>query len=756
MTQPSQPGRREDHRLLTGRARYTANHPTPDALWVGFVRSVNPHGRLRAVDLRGCLASPGIVAAFDAAGLALDDIPSATGAGPHLAPMTRPVLARDKVRYVGEPVAVIVGESDRAVADAIAEAVVEVDPLPPVTTTQEAMADGSLLFEDAGTNTLHHRWHGSAAPGPLPIEVTVDVEVPRLAAAPLEPLVMIAEPDAPSEGVVTLRVGHQTPHRLRNVVAKLLGWQPERLRVVVGDVGGGFGLRGMIEPEHVVVTALARELGRTVRFEQTRMEQLQGGPHGRGQRQRITLRGQADGRVEAMEAVIVGDVGAYPHNGSAMPITTSELINGAYDIPAVAVDLQIVVSNRAPTGAYRGAGRPEATFGIERAMDAFARAVGLDPADVRRRNAVPRSAMPFRTATGQTYDSGDYVGALDRALDMVDAPAVRREQARRRDAGGWPLGLGIGLFVERSGSRGGIGEHATLSLDRSGRVTVDVGSQSTGQGHETVWAEIAAGRLGLPPGRVTVRMGDTDDSPEGIGTFGSRSAQTAGSIVAELGEALAARIRDEAAHVLEAAVEDLRIAADGTVGVRGDPTSGIPLGQLAATVEERGDRLSVRGVNDMGPTFPYGAHLAVVEVDPETGRVHVQRLVAVDDCGRVLHEPIVEGQVAGSVAQGIAAALFEEVVYDDDGQPQTSTFIDYTLPSAPDLAMVLDTGRLEHPAPGNPLGVKGIGESGCIGMPPAIVNAVLDALVPFGVEDLRLPMTPYRVWQALQKPRAGS
>jgi carbon-monoxide dehydrogenase large subunit len=719
-------------RMVTGDGRFTAGLAPDGVLSAAFVRGTHAHALLRGVDL-----SAAGVAAFAADHLGLHDLPSATGAGPRLEPMARPPLARGRLRFVGEPVAVVVAGDPYVAADAAERVVVDAEPLPVVSDPADAARDGTLLFPEAGTNTLHRLLRGAAPPPDATVRVTVALEHPRLAPFPVEPLAAVALPGDP----VVLHCSHQTPHRLRRILAEVTGLA---LEVVVGDVGGGFGLKGMIHPEYAVVAALAARLGRPVRWVQTRSEQFLAGTHGRGQRQRITIAGRPDGRMLAVVAEILADVGAYPHNGSAMPLTTAELLGGPYRFETVAVDLQEVVTNRAPTGAYRGAGRPEAAYALERAVDAFAARLGLDPVEVRRRNLVPAASMPYRSPTGVVYDSGDYAASLDLALELADAGVVRAEQAERRADGRAPIGLGVGLFVERSGGRGTVGEHGTLTLDRDGCVRLAIGSQSTGQSHEHVWAGLVATALALEPGRVRVVTGDTRLVADGVGSFGSRSAQAAGSLIALLAGDLRVLAAQRAADLMEVAPADLELRPGGAFIVRGDPSAVAPLGALGP--------LEVGRTTDLTQAFPYGAYVAVVEVDLETGRVGLRRLVAVDDCGCVLDGAVVEGQVHGSVAQGVGQALYEGVVYDAQGQPLTSTLVDYAVPGAPDLVAVR-TGRLETPAPGNLLGVKGIGEAGCIGAPPAIVNATLDALRPHGVTHLDMPLTPQSVWAALKEGR---
>lgn len=736
-------GRVEDDRLLRGNGRFTANLKVPGTLFAAFVRSPEAHARIQSVDLSAARSTDGVVAAFGAAELRLNDLPSATGAGPVLDTMAHPPLARHVVRHVGEAVAVVVARSEAFAEDAVELVDVDYESLPVAATLDAAMTDHVLLFPEAGTNTLYHRFAGSSPPANAPVELELTVEVPRLAPVPIEPLSALA---VPAGTHLTLHCAHQTPHRLRRILAAVIGIDERNVDVVVGDVGGGFGLKGMIYPEYAVTAALSRRLNRPVRWVQSRTEQFLVGTHGRAQRQTITVTGDRDGRVSGLAIRILANVGAYPHNGSAMPLTTTELLPGPYDIDRVGIDVQIVVTNTAPLGAYRGAGRPEATYGVERAIDAFAAEIAMDPAEVRRRNLLAPAAIPHTTARGQVLEAADFPAALDLALNLADVDAVRIEQTERRAVGANPVGIGIGMFVERAGGRGGAGEHARIRLRDDGTIEATVGSSSTGQGHETVWARVVADAIGVAAQKVVVRDGDTRELRTGIGTFGSRSAQATGSILHRLGGELAACLRQDATGLLEIAEEDLELFDGHQFAVRGDPSRNVTLAQIAQSLKEP---LLVEGHSDLEVTFPYGAHVAVVEVDLDTGAVGLTRLVAVDDCGRVLHEAVVEGQVHGSVAQGVAAALFEEMVYDESGQPLTTTLMDYHIPTALDLPNVT-TGRIEVPTGRNVLGVKGIGESGCIGMPPAVVNAVLDALGPHGVTTLDIPLTPHRVWRALR------
>lgn len=664
--------------------------------------------------------------------------------------MARPPLADGRVRYAGEPVAAVVAEDRMAAVDGADQVWFDIDPLPAVVGVDAALRGATPLFDEAGTNVVAVDETGDAGVdlSRWPVQVDVTVTNQRLAPMSMEPLAILAEPDG--EGGVVVTCGHQAPHRLRAQLRRLLG--VDRVRVVVPDVGGAFGLKGMLFGEYVVVAALALRLGRAVTWTETRTEHFLGGTHGRGMRHRVRLAGERTGRLRAAAIEITADVGAYPGNGALVPTLAAWVAQGPYDLEALHVRTAIAVTNAAPTGSYRGAGRPEAAYAMERAIDAFAHAAALDPVDVRRASLIAARALPYRARTGALYDSGDYAAALERALDLIDADGVRAAQRAARP-GDPALGLGIGAFIERAGGAVDSSEWARVTLTRDGPEAL-VGSCDSGQGHETVWSGVVADVFGCDPSQVTVRSGDTAVVPQGTGTFASRSAQLAGSALHRTATIVRDRMSALAAEMLEVAPADLRVR-DGRVVVTGEPAGGLPLTQVIERAA--GDGVELTAEEDYAPhaqTFPYGAYAAVVAVDLDTGRVDLRRIVAVDDCGRVLHPEIVEGQTHGSLAQGIGQALFEELRYGDDGQPRVTTLVDYHMPSAADLP-AFTTDRLVTPAPSNPLGVKGSGEAGCIGAPPAIVNAVLDALRPHGVTHLDMPLSPERVWRALQDARAG-
>ncbi len=730
------PRRLEDHRLITGTGRYVSDLIEAGDLHVHFYRSPIAHGEITDIDIGTAADRPGVVQVLTGHDLGLGPI-----SGGHHAPegrFERPLLATDRVRYVGEPIAAVVAGSKEAAVDAAGLIWAEIDPLDVVVDPEQAeeaipLHEGGNVVDrsTAGSELGQHRF---------PVSATVKVTNQRLAPASIEGLAIRAEPT--EDGGLVVHCGHQAPHRLRGHLAAQLGLSPDRVRVIVPDVGGAFGLKGMLYPEYLVVAAAALRMNHPVVWIEERREHFQSGVHGRGMVHTVTLEGDEDGRIRRAGIEILSDLGAYPHSGSLMPHLSTFVAQGLYDIDEVSVESTSVVTNLAPTGSYRGAGRPEAAFAIERAVDEFAQAVGLDPAAVRKKNFIAPDRLPYSNHTGAIYDSGDYGRALDMALDMIDVDAVRSEQARRREEGRDPLGVGIGAFVERAGGATGTGEFGQVRLRDDGRIEVLTGAIGAGQGHETVWPQLVAPLFGVTPGEVVVTAGDTGRVADGVGTYASRSAQLAGSALVRTGQRVVAMMRDKAADMLEASPEDL-VVEGGRVHVIGDPESGVDFNEL-------GELESSEMFIPDSQTFPYGAHVAVVEVSLETGEVRILKYVAVDDCGNVLNPMIVEGQVVGSLVQGYGQAILEGIEYSESGDPVTASFMDYLLPAAMDTP-TFTLGRTYSPAPSNPLGVKGTGEAGCIGAPPAIVNAALDALRPYGVTDLQMPLRPHRVWEAMRQ-----
>lgn len=711
-----------------------------------FVRSHVAHGVVGEVDLDAARSAAGVVAA-----LGPEDLPELVyaGEGTGLAAWGRPLLAGERVRFLGEAMAVVIAEREEQAVDAADLVWPEVDPLPAVVDPVQARVDETILHPAVGTNLVERSSVGNldpSAPWDFEVEVTVEARNQRLAPVPIEPLSALAVPEG--DGVV-LWVGHQTPHRLRDELVSLLGFP---VRVVVPDVGGGFGMKGRFYPEYAVIAWAARDLGRPVRWLQTRRESMLTGTHGRDMVHTVRIAGDGEGRIRRVAIRILAATGAYPHTGAQVPRFTTLVSQEMYDIAEMRVDYETVVTSTAPTAPYRGAGRPEAAYAMERAIDAFARRVGIDPLEVRRLNLIPGEALPLRTHTGARYDSGDYRAALDRVAELLRLDEWRAEQRRREVAGGAPIGIGVGAFVERAGGPPDSGEYARSELTEAGTVVVRTGSTSNGQGHETAWSQIAAAVLTVDPALVEVVAGDTGRVRDGWGSTASRSAQIGGSAILRTASRVRERARELAAEMLEAAPDDL-VLQEGAFSVAGVPDARLGLGEVAAEAARRGVELADEELYSPGAqTFPYGVHAAVVEVALETGEVRLLAVAAVDDCGNVLNPMIVEGQLHGSLAQGIGQALYEEVRYDDQGQLLTSTLMDYSIPHAADLPL-FRTDRLVNPAPSNPLGAKGAGEAGCIGAPPAVVNAVLDALAPFGVTEIDMPLRPATVWATLRRAR---
>ncbi|HXF56832.1 MAG TPA: xanthine dehydrogenase family protein molybdopterin-binding subunit [Actinomycetota bacterium] len=747
--------RSEDPRFLTGAGRYVENLRREGALHAVFVRSPLAHARVRAVEAEAARGLPGVVGVFTAADLDLPPMPKPRRVPD---PCARPVLARDVVRFAGEAVAVVVARTREQAVDAAEAVVLDLDPLPAVVDPLRALEpDAPLLFPEAGSNVVREKRWASEGDPLEGAEVVIRARFvnQRLAPVPMEPLAALAEPD-PDTGGVVLWTTCQAPFLLRDDLARGLGLPAEKVRVVAPDVGGGFGAKIATYPEQVAVAALALRLGAPVRYVETRSENLQAMTHGRAQVQEVELGATRDGRVVGLEARLVADMGAYP-TGTYLPELTRDMASGVYRIPRADVRVQCVVTNTTPIESYRGAGRPEATAMLERAVDLLARELGLDPVEVRRRNFIPPEAFPYRTATGLSYDSGDYGRALDLALELAGYEELRREQANRR-ARGDPrqLGVGVSCYVEVTGWNPELGR---VEVNEEGRVTVVTGVSPHGQGHETSLAQVVASTLSVPFDAVTVRHSDTSLLPYGHGTMGSRSLQVGGSAALRAAEAVVEKARRMAAQLLEASVEDV-VVQDGRVGVVGAPDRTLSWAELARAAadpaslpdgEEPGLRSEVEFEME-GNTFPFGAHVAVVEVDTETGDVRLLRHVAVDDCGRIVNPVLVDGQVQGGTAQGVAQALYEEVVYDEEGNLLTGSLASYAVPSAAELVDVT-IAHTETPTARNPLGAKGIGESATIGSTPAVWNAVVDALAPFGVRHVELPASPERVWRAIREAR---
>ena len=735
--------RTEDPLFLSRGATYTddlTDERLTGALHLTLVRSPLAHATVTVESVEGARQSPGV--ADVVTGADVDLPPALLFGGAHKA-MVRSWLATDRVRFVGEPVAAVLTEQAYQGQDAADLVEVDYGPLPAVVDMEESLGGEVLLFPEAGTNVavaFDKKPFDDGLFDGCEVVVTRKINNQRLAAAPLETRAAAAAWG--EDGRLTLWCSTQNAQSTRDEVAGWLGIDAALVHVITLDVGGGFGAKIGADPEFALVAWLAKRTGRPVRWSETRSENMTGMVQGRAQVQTVTIGGSRDGDVQAYRLDVLADAGAYPRLGSFLPYFTKMMATGVYEIPKVESRARSVVTTTTSTGAYRGAGRPEATAAIERAMDLFAAEIGMDPVEVRRRNLVPSDAFPYRTPGGATYDTGDYATALDKVLDAADYPALRAEQAARRERGDVvQLGIGVSVFVEITGG-GAFSEDAAVEVHPDGTVTVLTGTSPHGQGHATAWAMLASEHLGIGVEEITVKHGDTDLIPKGVGTMGSRSLQTGGVAVYQAAGELAELAKQRAAELLEASADDLEVA-DGRVGVRGTDR-GVTLAQLAEQ-----EPLKVDTTFDSGaPSFPFGAHVAVVEVDVESGKAVVDRIVTVDDAGPVLNPLLCEGQRHGGIAQGISQALLEEVVFDADGNPLTATFADYAFPSAAELPSftLVDMATPTHL---NPIGAKGIGEAGTIGATPAVQSAVVDAVAHLGVRHIDMPTSPLRVWEAI-------
>jgi len=752
----------EDPRFLTTGGVYTedvVDDRLTGACHVFFVRSPIAQARVGAIDVTEAAAAPGVIAVFTAADL--DGLPDIGPMMPGLVNerMRRSLLATDVVRFVGDAVAAVVTEQPYQGEDAVELVGVDYEPLPAVVDLADALADEVVLFEEAGTNVAATFGDPAALDEHLfddcEAVVTHTIMNQRVAPAPMETRAAAAAWG--KDGRLTAWIPNQGAQGTRDSLASLLGIDVAQVRVITPDVGGAFGAKFGADPEHAVVAWAARRLGRPARWTETRQENLIAMTHGRAQQQTVTIGGSRDGIVGAYRLEILQDAGAYPRIGAILPFLTILMTPGPYAFGKAEAVAKTVVTTTTPLGAYRGAGRPEATAAVERAMDLFAAEIGMDPAEVRRRNLLPPFTEPHQTAFGALYDTGDYAAALDKALAAADYDGLRKDQAERRERGDVvQLGIGLSCYVEITGMGDGEAtlpeENATVEVHADGSATILTGTSPHGQGHATAWAMLASDKLGIPVDRITLKWGDTDMIPEGGGTGGSRSLQQGGAAVQQASVELIEVARRRAADELEASPADLLFdAGRSAFFVAGDPEATVPLARLAEA-----ERLLVRTVfSAPGATFPFGAHVAVVEVDTETGKVVLTRMITVDDAGFVLNPLLAEGQRHGGIAQGAAQALLEEFVYDADGNPLTASFADYPFLSATEVPS-FELAAMATPTTYNPIGVKGIGEAGTIGSTPAVQNAVIDALAHLGVRHIDMPASPQRVWQALQAARAGT
>lgn len=740
--------RSEDPRLLTVGGTYLDDVAVSGAAFVTYVRSSVAHATITELDVTAAAAMPGVLGVVTAQDLAaFAPLPPEDMADVR---MVQPWLAGKTVRYVGEPIAAIVHEGRYQGEDAVEAVVVDYAELPVVVDPRVSAAGSTLLFPEAGSNVAFQVSVEMRPDAFDDCEVVVRhrSRVPRVAPCPLEVRGAIATWDG---GGLTFSVSTQTPHRVRDDLCRVFGLAPDQVRVVVPDVGGGFGAKIGDYPDELLVAWLARRFGRPLKWVESRSESMVAMGHGRAQLQELEIGGSRDGRVTAYRLTAVQDAGAYPRVGATLPYWTRTVVPGPYDIRDVGFSCSSVLTNTTPVVAYRGAGRPEATAAVERAMDLFAAEVGLDPVEVRRRNLIAPGDFPYRNAMGVTYDSGDYQRALDLAVHESGYHRLRLEQQERRTGGATrQLGIGVSVYVEITNGTTE-SEFGAVEVTDEGRLTVQTGTSPQGQGHDTTWAMLVSEQTLISVERIDVVHGDTAVVPRGVGTYGSRSLQAGGVAVREAAITLVERARQIAAELLEANPADVSLdPADGEFRVRGTSARGLTWQALLA--HERAHGGDLRASVDLAAaaaSFPFGAHVVVVEVDMRTGQVTIDRVVAVDDAGTIINPVVAEGQVHGGLAQGLANGLLEAVLYDDDGNPLTTNLADYPFISACELP-AYETFRTETPTPVNPLGAKGIGEAGTIGATPALQSAVVDALSHLGVRHVDIPATCERVWEAIR------
>src|SRR5437588_387671 len=769
--------RKEDPRLITGRARYIDDMALPSTIWAAIVRSPEAHAKITSIDVSAAQERPGVRAVFTGEDLTDLGGPLPMAWVPPGVEINNPEhwpLAKGTVNHVGDPVAVVLGDDRYGVVDAAEDLVVEYDPLPVVTDPEKALEGGPFVHEQLGTNKVHE-WSlpgGDVEAGLAEADVVVERRVVnhRIAGAPIEPRGVLADYRA---GELTLWSATQVPHFVRLFVALLLGISEEKVRVIAPEVGGGFGQKLQVYGEEVLAAWCSRKLERPVKWIETRTENMAVAHQGRDQIAQVRMGAKRDGTITAFHVRIIADFGAY--NMLLTPLIPSLgafVMGGCYAIPNVQTDIVGVFTNKCPTDAIRGAGRPEATHMIEVTLDQLAAELGMDPLELRRKNFIPKDKFPAEVATGVVYDSGDYEKTLDRLLEHVDMDAFRTEQEALRSEGTY-RGIGFSTYTEICGlapSRitgpGGGGvqaggwESALVRVHNTGAVTAYTGSSGHGQGHETAFAQIVADRLGVDPEIVEVVHGDTNAGPEGRNTYGSRSLAVGGEALARCANQVADKAKAIVAHNLEAAPEDIELA-DGKFSVKGSPDKGMTLAEVAGAAylhmvpEGMDPGLEETTFHDPHNfVFPFGAHACVVDVDPDTGKTNVIRYVAVDTCGNAINPLIIEGQVHGGIVHAIGQALYERVSYDEDGQLVTGTFVDYALPTAAELPS-FETDRTVTPSPVNSLGAKGVGEAGTIAASAAVTNAVIDALRPLGSNYINMPLTPMPVWEEIQSAKGG-
>jgi len=778
--------RKEDPALLTGEGKYIDDIQVAGQLWMGMVRSTMASATITSIDLSAALEQPGVVTAYTGADLTdgywVAPMPCAWPVTPEMLNPPHYPVAIDTARYVGDIVAVILAESRTEAADAVEHVVVEYAPLSPVGSIEAAIADENLVHADLGTNKAY-TWAIDADPEGVQAALDSSAHTisatfgqQRLIPTAMEPRGVLAVP-SPHGGDLTIYSATQIPHILKVMMAATTGIPEHSIRIIAPAVGGGFGAKLNVNADEILAAALATKLGRPVRWTETRTEAAGSTTHGRGQSQHIELGADADGKLTAIRVKINADMGAYMQLITpGVPLLGSFLYHGVYETPAFSFTCDGYFTNMTPTDAYRGAGRPEACFAIERAMDILAAEVGIGAEEIRRRNYVNGGDKfeNWESPAGLVFDSGHYAPTLDAALEAVGYDELRAEQARRRAAGETKqLGIGLCTYVELCGlapsrALGGLGfgsggwEHATVRMLPTGMVEVVSGSTPHGQGHETSWSMIVADKLGIDPSHVTVLHSDTALSPLGLDTYGSRSLAVGGVAISMALDKMIVKMKAMVAHQLEASVDDIELN-DGIFAVAGQPGTETPiqsLGFAAFTAHDLPDGMepNLQEAVSYDPpnfAFPFGSHVCVVEVDEATGNVELLNYVAIDDCGVQINPLIVEGQVHGGVVQGVAQALWEGAVYDDDANLLNPSLMDYLVPSSAEVPNII-TGSTVTPSTSNPMGVKGVGEAGTIGSAAAAINAVCDALSPYGITNMEMPASPQTVWRAINAAQNGA
>jgi carbon-monoxide dehydrogenase large subunit len=760
--------RREDPRLITGRATYVDDVKAIDMLYAAFIRSPYGHAKIRSIDLAPAKGFPGVFAAYEGGDLVragVKDLPVAHKMAQLLVP-PHPALAVGETRYVGEAVAVVVANDPYVARDAAELVNVTYDELPAVTDPLKALEGKPYVHEAFGTNVAFRLPLKSGDPDAAFQSADAVIKQrfvnQRLAPVPVEPRGVVAQWNR-GEEALTVTTSTQIPHLLRTQLALVLGLPENHIRVIAPEVGGGFGSKLNVYSEEVACAWLAMQLGRPVKFIETRSECFQAMIHGRDQIDDVEVAVKNDGTITAMRLRVVANLGAYFQLLTpVIPTLTLLMAPGCYQIPNMDTECIGVFTNTMPTDAYRGAGRPEATYLIERTLDLVARKLDLDPVEIRRRNFIKSDKFPYTTAMGLTYDSGRYEATMDHALKAADYAGLRKEQEAARKAGRL-VGIGISTYVEVCGMGPSAAmpaagwDSATIRVEPTGAVTVLTGVSPHGQGEETTFAQVVADELGVPIEQITVLHGDTDKVQYGVGTFGSRGTAVGGAALKMAIDVIKAKAIQIAAHQWEANPADLEYR-DGKIMVKGDPSKAMTTAE-AGFLAFMGDKLppgmepgldATRRFEPPNFVYPFGTHICVVEVDPQTGTTKILRYLATDDCGKIINPMIVGGQIHGGIAQGVAQALFEEVVYDENGALLTGTLLDYAVPRAADLPNF----ELDHtvtPTDVNPLGVKGVGEAGTIASTPAVVNAVIDALAPLGITHIDMPLKPEKVWNAIQQ-----